>query len=154
VECSEAPKNSIVFNGFGKIDYMDSYRIIKSMDENIEEISAQIFNLPLWVNLLMKIRDVMVRPFGLKTGREFARDKKPGEGFFTKIAQTENELIMGENDRHLNFRVSVLIDRLSSLIYLTTIVHYNNKMGNAYFLFIKPFHKIIVKSTMKRYEAL
>jgi hypothetical protein len=153
LEYNEAPKNSIVSNGFGKIDHIDSFRIIKSTDENIEEISAQIFKLPSWIILLMKMRDVIIRPFGLKTGKAMMSHKKPGDSFFTKIAQVENELIMGESDRHLNFRVSVLIDRLSSHIYMTTLVHYNNKMGKVYFFFIKPFHKIIVKSTMKRYET-
>jgi hypothetical protein len=95
----------------------------------------------------MKIRDVTVQPLGLKTS-------KPKDVFFTKIAQIENELIMGENDRHLNFRVSVLVDRLSSLIYLTTVVHYNNRIGKAYFLFVKPFHRILVKSVIKRYETI
>jgi hypothetical protein len=153
LECPEAPKNSIAANGFGKVDYIDSYRIIKSTDENIEKISAQIFKLPPWIISLMKIRDVIIRPFGLKTGKEMMIHKKPGDAFFTKIAQTEDELIMEEKDRHLNFRVSVLIDRLSSCIYMTTLVHYNNRLGKAYFFFIRPFHKIIVKSAMKKYEA-
>jgi hypothetical protein len=95
----------------------------------------------------------MVRPFGLKSGKEFQKDKKLGDTFFTKIAQTEHELIMGESDRHLNFRVSVLSDRLSSFIYITTLVHYNNSMGKAYFFFVKPLHKIIVKSIIKKFET-
>ncbi|MDR1069409.1 MAG: DUF2867 domain-containing protein [Gracilibacteraceae bacterium] len=144
----EAPENSAVFSGFGRVDYIDSYQITKSTDESIEKISAQIFKLPAWVNFLMKIRDALVRPFGLK-GKE--DESEAGGEFFTKIEQTENELVMGENDRHLNFRVSVLADRAASLVYVTTVVRYNNKMGKVYFFFVKPFHKIIVRSVMKRY---
>jgi hypothetical protein len=152
MKCNEAPKTSIAFNEFGKVDYIDSYRTTKSTDDDIEKIAAQIFKLPTWIVFLMKMRDVMIRPFGLKTAKDFGfKDKKPENAFFSKIAQTENELIMGENDRHLNFRVSVLIDRSSSLIYITTLVHYNNKMGKIYFFFVKPFHKIIVKSALKKY---
>ncbi|MDR1321949.1 MAG: DUF2867 domain-containing protein [Gracilibacteraceae bacterium] len=145
----EAPGSSAILNGFGRVDYIDSYQITKSTDESIEEISAQIFKLPAWVNLLMKMRNALVRPFGLK-GKE-DEDESAGREFFTKIEQTENELVMGENDRHLNFRVSVLADRAVSLVYVTTVVHYNNKMGKVYFFFVKPFHKIIVRSVMKRY---
>jgi hypothetical protein len=152
-ECREALKNSVASNGFGKVDYIDSYRIIKSTDENIEKISAQIFKLPSWIISLMKMRDILVQPFGLRTGKTMMSQKKPGDAFFTKIAQTDNELVMGESDRHLNFRVSVLVDRSSSLIYMTTLVHYHNRMGKVYFFFIKPFHKIIVKSTLKKYET-
>ncbi|MDR1603201.1 MAG: DUF2867 domain-containing protein [Gracilibacteraceae bacterium] len=148
---SGIPGNSIISHGFEEVDYVDSYRIMKSTPENIEKISEQIFKLPPWIIWLMKMRDVMMRPFGLKTGKDLGFEhKKPGAEFFTKIAQNENELIMGENDRHLNFRVSVLIDRLSSYVYLTTAVHYNNRMGKVYFFFIKPFHKIIVKSALRR----
>jgi hypothetical protein len=153
LECSEVPKNSIASNGFGNVDYIDSYRIIKSTNEDIEKITSQIFKLPKWIITLMKMRDVIIRPLGLKTGKEMMSHKKPGDAFFTKIVQNENELIMGENDRHLNFRVSVLIDRVSSLIFMTTLVHYNNRMGKVYFFFIKPFHKIIVKSALRKYEA-
>jgi hypothetical protein len=53
-------------------------------------------------------------------------------------------------DTHLNFRVSVLIDRGKSYIYTTTLVHYNNRWGKLYFFFVKPFHRIIVRSIMKR----
>lgn len=98
----------------------------------------------------MAIRDVMVQPFGLKT----TKDKKSEKYFFSKIKSNESELIMGENDRHLNFRVSVLIDRASSHIFITTLVHYNNRMGKIYFLFVKPFHKILVKSVIRRYETI
>jgi hypothetical protein len=153
LECSGVPNSSIASNGFGNIDYIDSYQIIKSTDEDIEEITTQLFKLPSWVSLLIKIRDVIILPLGLKTEREMKSHKKSGDTFFTKIEQNDNELIMGENDRHLNFRVSVLVDRISSLIFVTTLIHYNNRMGKVYFFFIKPFHKIIVKSALKRYLA-
>ena len=101
--------------------------------------------MPKWVDGLMKIRHLLVRSFGLKTAKEAEPDK-----IFPVIAQTENEIVMGINDRHLNFRVSVLIDREKSYIYLTTLVQYNNRFGEAYFLLVKPFHNLIVRSVMKR----
>ncbi|MDR0581541.1 MAG: DUF2867 domain-containing protein [Prevotellaceae bacterium] len=139
------PENSTISADFGTVDYCDSYRIRKITDGDVEAITNQIFKAPKWVNGMMKIRDLFVRPFGLKTARETESDK-----IFPVIAQTENEIIMGINDRHLNFRVSVLIDREKSYIYVTTLVQYNNRFGNAYFLLIKPFHNLIVRSVMKR----
>jgi hypothetical protein len=139
------PENAITPTGFGTVDYCDSYRITKSTGENIGEITNQIFKAPKWVNGLMRIRDLLVGPFGLKTAKEANPDK-----IFPIIAQNENEIIMGINDVHLNFRVSVLVNREKSYIYATTLVHYNNGWGKAYFLLIKPFHQIIVRSLMKR----
>ena len=59
---------------------------------------------------------------------------------------------MAENDKHLNFRTSVLIDRKEPLshIYLTTIVKFNNIWGRLYFIPVKPFHRIIIKTLLKK----
>jgi len=144
------PENSIVANGFDRIDYFDTYRIVRSTGDSAEEIAAQIFelNLPNWVKWLMYIRDSIVWIFGLKTGREMMREEQKAN--FPVIEQNENEIVSGENDKHLDFRVSVLIDRENSFIYLTTIVHFNNFWGKMYFLPVKPFHKMIIKSILRK----
>jgi hypothetical protein len=142
---SAAPESSMILKGFGTVDYCDSYRITKSTDDSAEQIAARLFQFPKWVNGLMMLRHWIVKPFGLKTEKE----TKPNK-IFPVIAQNENEIIMGIDDRHLNFRVSVLLDNEKSYIYTTTLVHYNNGWGKAYFLLIRPFHKIIVRSQMKR----
>jgi hypothetical protein len=126
------------------MDYCDSYCIKKTTNEGIEKITEQIFQLPKWANVLMKIRHYIVKPFGLKTTKE-TNDK-----MFPIIDQNENEIIMGINDNHLNFRVSVLTDRIQTYIYMTTVVQYKNNFGKIYFLFIKPFHRLMVSSIMRR----
>jgi hypothetical protein len=139
--CPMIPENSTIKSDFGKIDYFDTYHVVKSTNETAEEVAIKIFTLPKWVNWLMCIRNSIARIFGLKEGQKNVQTQ-----YFTVIEQTENEIVMGENDKHLNFKVSVLIDREKSLIYVTTIVCFNNFWGRLYFLFVKPFHKLIVKS--------
>jgi hypothetical protein len=141
------PKNSVIASGFDKIDYCDTYRIVKTTNETAEEIAAKMVKMPKWVNWLMSIRDSVVGIFGLKTSKEILEGQTTN---FPVIEQHENEIVMGENDRHLDFRASVLVDRENSFIYLTTIVHFNNFFGWLYFLPVKPFHKIIVKSSLKK----
>jgi hypothetical protein len=139
-----APEGSIILTDFGKVNYCDSYRVKKPAGEDLEKITGQIFHMPKWANMLMKIRHHIVRPFGLKTGKEI--DAK----IFPVIYQTEDEIVMGIDDKHLNFRVSILIDKTKTYIYTTTIVQYNNTLGKVYFFFIKPFHKLIVGSAMRK----
>jgi hypothetical protein len=139
------PENSMVQTGFGTVDYCDSCRIMKPTGDSVEQIVARLFQFPKWVNGLMLLRHWIVGPFGLKTERETKPDR-----IFPIIARTENEIIMGIDDRHLNFRVSVLLDREKSYIYTTTLVHYNNGWGKVYFLFVRPLHKVIVHSLMRR----
>lgn len=137
----------MISNGFGRIDYCDTYRIVKPTSDNAEEIAAEIFKLPNWVNWLMNIRNSIADILGLKSKKETSEGQTT---YFTVIEKSENEIVMGEKDRHLNFRVSVFIDRANSFIYLTTLVHFNNFFGRAYFFPVKPFHKLIAKSILKR----
>ena len=141
------PEKSVIANGFDSIDYCDTYRVVKPTSDCAEEVAAELFKLPKWVNWLMSIRNSIAVIFGLKS------NNKTREGqttYFDLIEKNENEIVMGENDKHLDFRVSVFIDRANSFIYLTTLVHFNNFLGRVYFFPVKPFHQIIVKSILKR----
>ncbi|MDR1129353.1 MAG: DUF2867 domain-containing protein [Prevotellaceae bacterium] len=157
VKSNEIPPNSIISNGFGKTDYCDSYRIIKQTDETIDEITSRIFKMPQWIITLMKVRNGIVGIFGLKTGTnetvKEATHYPAGSkaGYFTVIERNANEIVMGEDDMHLCFRLSTLIDRERSFICLTTIVRFHNVWGRIYFLPVKPFHRLIVKSLLKSF---
>jgi hypothetical protein len=148
----KVPENSVVSKGFGEVHYVDSFRLEKVTDDSLQKITADIFALPKWVYWLLNLRDLIVKPFGLKTGKkiEKEKDKSTEEYFFPVIELLDNEVVMGESDSHLNFRVSVLIDRSENLIFVTTAVHYNNFWGRLYFLPVRPFHGIIVKACVKR----
>ncbi|HJV20387.1 MAG TPA: DUF2867 domain-containing protein, partial [Sediminibacterium sp.] len=61
---------------------------------------------------------------------------------------------LGEDDKHLNFRVSLLINRQSDYcenkkIIISTTVKFNNWFGRLYFLLVRPFHKLIVPIMLK-----
>ena len=143
------PENSVIASGFNKIDYCDTYRIVKATNDTAEELMAKVLKPKKpkkWINCLMGTRDFAVRIFGLKTSKNLIKEETMG---FPIIEQHKNEIIVGEKDKHLDFRVSVLIDRENSFIYLTTIVCFNNSFGRLYFLLVKPFHKMIVKSVLR-----
>lgn len=81
---------------------------------------------------------------------------EPGEqlGLFKIFSKSENEIVMGEDDKHLNFRISLLLekdtnDNAKKDITISTTVEFNNWFGKLYFLPVKPFHKIIVPSLLR-----
>ena len=128
----------------------------KNTTETIDAITTRAFKGPKWTHYLMKIRNLAVGMFGLKTGddKRYTSDFYPIGSravHFTVIDRNDSEIVMGENDKHLNFRTSVLINRKSSNpeIYVTTLVRFNNIWGKIYFLPVKPFHKMIIKSLLK-----
>ena len=140
---SEPPEGSLVMKGLGSIDYCDSYMIIKQTDDPVDEITGRIFTLPGWIQALLKLRQVLiVKPFGLKTG----------DHEIPVIDKNEHEVVVGEDDKHLYFRISVMKKKTSrgTGVCLTTIVKFNNLLGKIYFFFIKPFHKQVVKSLLKK----
>jgi hypothetical protein len=152
VKLHTIPENSAITKGFGEVHYVDSFCVKKATDDSLQKVTADIFALPAWVQGLLRMRDLIVKPFGLKTGKEVNNDKeKSVEGYFFPVLELlDNEVVMGENDAHLNFRASVLINRSAALIFITTVVHYNNFWGRLYFFPVRPFHGIIVKACMKR----
>lgn len=153
----EIPDSSLIKIGFDNIDYWDSYKTERIVSGTIENITTDMFELPNWANILLSIRNRAVKIFGLKTDStksvndpvNFVVGSKAG--FFNVIDRNENEIVLGENDKHLNFRVSVLIKKQDaiSVIYLITIVKFNNIWGWIYFLPVKPFHQLIIKTMLK-----
>lgn len=155
----QIPENSIIVNGFGKISYWDTYQVqLQSNDYSVDKITTDIFKAPTWVDSLMSIRNRIVSVFGLKTGAKVTATEITYSigskiGYFTVSDRNENEIVMAENDKHLNFRTSVLVEKYpeNSLVYLSTLVQFNNFFGWLYFLPVKPFHRIIIQSLLKKY---
>jgi len=155
IKSKSLPEKSIILKSVETIDYFDSFKINKATSDTIDKIVVEIFNSPAWVESLMSIRNSMVKIFGLKTGKQTEPEKDfypigSKLKYFRVIDRNENEIVFGEKDKHLNFISSILIDRTASEIYLNTLVHFNNIGGRLYFLPVKPFHKIIIKSLLKK----
>ncbi len=111
--------------------------------------------LPSWVTNLMALRNRIVSIFGLKTEQmpediDAEVDASNTNSLFQTHYLTEDEIIVGSNDKHLDFRISVLRD--SGGYYVSTWVHTHNIFGKMYLLFVMPFHKIIVKNSASRIQ--
>ena len=149
------PATSRLHEYLEKIDFEDAYAFRgQSQGMSMEDVYIKIFNTtPLWVEYAMRLRNVLVAPFGLKTEIDKNRlpSVKEGEksGIFRIYRILENEIIAGEDDQHLNFRVSVHRKTAeSSVITVSTIVQYNNAFGRFYMTLLSPFHKMVVKSIL------
>ncbi|HYD63166.1 MAG TPA: DUF2867 domain-containing protein [Noviherbaspirillum sp.] len=112
-----------------------------------------------WVNALMRVRDTIMSTFGVKTAKEMenapAGDVGGRVGFFRIYAKRDNEIVLGEDDRHLDFRLSVMVRQADaatgrSEVVLSTVVCCHNALGHAYIAVIRPLHKLIVRSTLNR----
>jgi hypothetical protein len=64
-------------------------------------------------------------------------------------AVSPTEVLLGLDDRHLNFRVAVLTAE-HQVVALTTAVHFHNRAGRVYFAGIAPFHRAVVRALLRR----
>lgn len=149
------PDTLLIQNALPKIDFSDCFATTNHKD-NLETISKMVFdNTPKWITALLKFRNNLVKPLGLKYEKpaDYNTEFKIGGyvGFFKIYTLQENEVILGADDKHLNFRVSILIDQSAiHNIKVTTLVEYNNKMGKWYMAIVAPFHRIVVKYMVKQ----
>jgi hypothetical protein len=119
-------------------------------------------DFPEWVQMLFKLRDRLVRPFGLKAGakdedfRHRLEEAVRSSGRFhlmTVLAKSANETLVQLADRHLTAIMSFHQEKSAGnrlIIHIATIVHYHNVGGKVYFFFVRPFHKLIFRTMMKR----
>ena len=114
---------------------------------------------PAWVGKLLKIRDAIVAGFGLKTAKHLAalanEAKAHRVGIFKVYSVSETEIVLGEDDKHLDFRVSVLCSNgptpdSSRQLTVSTVVHCHNLLGRLYILIIAPIHRLVVKASLRR----
>ncbi len=124
-------------------DFLDCYSVASDMHPR--EAANIITTFPGWAQVLLHIRRVVTAPFGLDNDGPEATDKI---GIFPVETETDQELIAGFDDKHLNFRVSVLSHE--GQISLATWVAPHNIGGRIYLAAIMPFHILIARNALAR----
>ena len=157
------PRNDKIFVSFGKVDYEDRFCLIHETKKiiNIDFLIAKLIKtIPKWFDLLLNLRNVIARIFGLKTGK-IGEIYKNSEKLFVKQDQMigdififfkdKNHLIVELKDKHLDFRFSIFIWQKEGItkVSLSTIVKINNIFGLIYIFLIKPFHRLIIPNFLR-----
>lgn len=106
---------------------------------------------PRWIAALMKLRNSIVAPLGLKTPtpRKAAIDSI---GAFPVVSESPERVVAGFNDKHLDFRVVVDVATGSGVRHVTatTLVLTHNLLGRLYLAIILPFHRLIVRTMLRQ----
>jgi len=157
VQRGKIPNGSLVHK-YLPVNYSDVYVCTFSTERNITPDDIQVSfwtNTPKWLDNLYKLRNILVKPFGLKNGNE--RDTRQFEecirsggnhGFVSVPDKSPDETVLCLTDKHLTAYLSVHIKDLGDnrkAVYTITLVNFHNKLGYIYFYAICPFHHIVVK---------
>lgn len=116
---------------------------------------------PAWVNALMALRNRVVSLVGLKNLGHLGEIRgKPASayrvgdrvGVFSLRYLSENEIILGDSDKHLNVCVSVCKQTSGEqhTVALSTVVYIHNTLGRVYMFFVAPVHKMIAPAVLAR----
>lgn len=135
-------------------DWADAFEMKTDREfEDMRTVVNRIFStMPRWSKQLLWLRNVLVAPFGLKSGAPTPLNEPAKQiGFFSVLSEETSQIVLGVDDQHLDFRI--LLERHSSQsgVYyrLTTLIKRHNFFGRMYLFLIAPFHKLIVRSAMQ-----
>ncbi|PWK76179.1 DUF2867 domain-containing protein [Aminobacter sp. AP02] len=135
--------------------FTDRFAIVVSGQRlDVGAAAERVFrHRPGWIGALMALRNILVRPFGLKTRDEDLAPELERKGMFPVLSQSGQRMVLGLDDRHLDFRLLVELKELGDErqeVSATTLVRPHNSLGRAYLAAVMPFHKIIVPAMLAR----
>src|SRR3979411_2507268 len=137
------PPESGIARAYESTNLADAYSIElpSGASTNPELLARFIFSHQApWVSSLIAVRDAIVGRFGLKTAKQLtslgAESKTGRVGIFKIYGTSPTEIVLGEDDKHLDFRLSVLCSKPSPggkrHLTLSTVVHCHNRLGRLY----------------------
>lgn len=155
------PHNSLIYS-YLPSDYSDSFKcdFISTKDITPNDIQIAFWTTkPVWIEWLLKLRAILVKPFKLKSDindyvdnlRECLVNDKTHK-YISVPSTSDDETVTCNIDKHLTFYLSVIVlkeEENKKSIIVTTLVNFHNLFGRCYFFVIYPFHIILVGAMLK-----
>lgn len=157
------PAGSLIWQTLPSFGFSDAYQVqLSNPEQTPQEIYEAIFNYPpAWVPALFVVRGWFARMLGLKhlpvTFGPRAKSTRPFQtgdraGLFRVHWSNPSELVLSEDDSHLDFRLSIYKARAEDgqVVTISTAVLMHNNVGRAYMKVVVPFHRALAKSMVQR----
>lgn len=134
------PASSALHDALPRVDYSDTH------SANLPEgaptdphtwVDRLFSNPPRAFRLLLGARNRLVGTPGLK--------RTP----FPEQRSTAEEVVLGVDDLHLDFRVGVRVDPVGRRVTVGTVVQFHNLFGRLYFLPVRLVHGVVVRSVLR-----
>jgi hypothetical protein len=162
-EC-DVPHASVLDRGVIEAAYFrDAYRAcLRGTNATVVDIFFAIFgHKPIWMKFTLIVRNRIASLCGLEapTATEIINPQFKGPyavgnkiGPWPIYFLSETELVAGRDNKHLDFRLSVLkeSDSGNPRVTVSTICTTHNAFGRIYLFFIIPFHKWGMRQLMLR----
>ncbi len=100
---------------------------------------AMFRDQPRWVTTVLRLRNAVVGLFGINRSDVSAFDTRSAAG---------PEVLLGEDDTHLDFRASILVSPRT--VTVSTVAYAHNRRGRFYLVFVRLGHPVIVRAMLAR----
>jgi hypothetical protein len=134
--------------------FIDAYRVaVDGAALDARKAAERMFARgPRWIEALLRLRNLVVAPFGLKTSGKGEPATGGMIGIFPVVSETPERLVAGFNDHHLDFRVVVDVAAKGGgqEVTTTTLVLTHNWLGRTYLAVIMPFHRLIARVLLQQ----
>ncbi|CAN5372190.1 hypothetical protein BH11PSE9_BH11PSE9_36290 [soil metagenome] len=153
------PGISVLVPLYADADLLDAFAIQlpAKANDDLEVLARTAFEHQAgWIRALTHVRDVVMATFGVKSSRAVGiagAERGPVIGYLPLLSKSPTELVLGADDRHLDFRVTIQLrtDAANGRELLAgTVVHCHNRLGRIYLATIAPFHRVIVQANLER----
>lgn len=168
------PHDTVIHQHLAGAHFHDAYT---TADPHPEQPALQawldvVSRTPTWTRQLMALRNRLVRLVGLQDLGQLddlehhpqarqASHYRVGDrlGIFQIRYLSSGEVILGQDDKHLDVQVSLHKEprcpsrNAPAMVVVSTVVHVHNTLGHAYMAVVKPFHRRIVRAMMARITA-
>lgn len=136
------PTTPLTTRALPRVDFADAYAVAcgPGMPVDPQAWADAIFrDPPRWVVAVLGLREALVGLVGIARG---------GASSFETLARRADEVLLGTDERHLDFRVSVL--READRVVVSTLVQLHNARGRAYFGLVRKVHPVVVRAMLTR----
>ena len=133
--------------------YADAFQLaLRGESLNALTVAQRAFGrAPRWISRLMRLRNFLTGPLGLKPGAESGATAGKMIGVFPVLDQSADRIVLGLDDQHLDFRLLVDVADLGlagQVVTASTLIRTHNALGRLYLAVVKPFHRIIVPAML------
>jgi hypothetical protein len=153
------PSNSVLAPLYAGADLLDAFaiRLPAEASNDIEVLARAAFERQAWwIRALTCVRDVVMVTVGVTSSRAVglaAAARGPVIGYLPVLSRSATELVVGADDRHLDFRATIQLRAVAENereLVTGTVVHCHNRLGRVYLATIAPFHRVIVRANLER----
>ena len=154
-----APSDNVLSPLYVGADLLDAFAIHlpAEVSDDLEVLTRALFERQAgWIRALTWVRDAAMATVGVKSSRAIgaaAAARGSVIGYFPVVSKSAGELVVGEDDRHLDFRVAILLRTGAAggrELVVVTVVHCHNRLGRTYLAVIAPFHRSILRANLQR----